>query len=134
MADDTLAEHLAMLLHRQHWTGHQDGACCGPTDRELADAQAIVAELAERGRLVPDGATVEEQWTMRYLLNGKPQCAEDNGHVFDSRADAERHIEAWREFYPKLIYSDVEYLRRDDITTPWEPVPATPEETTDVHL
>ena len=71
---------------------------------------------------VPEGSEAAEEWSMRYNINGKPQCAEDNGHVFDSRAQAEQHIEAWRRFYPDLTYSDVEYLVRDAITTPWCPV------------
>jgi hypothetical protein len=55
--------------------------------------QAATADGPRRWAL-PDGAEVEEQWTMRYVLNGRWQSAEDGGHVFDSvgahRRDAGR--------------------------------------------
>lgn len=68
-----------------------------------------------------DGDEITEQWTLRYRVNGgEPQLGEEGGHVFDTREEAERHITAWQEWYPKqLKYSDVEYLRRQVITTPW---------------
>lgn len=75
---------------------------------------------------LPDGAEVEEQWTMRYVLNGRWQTAEDGGHVFDSREQATRHLEAWRIHFPTLTYTNVEYLRRQVITMPWELTDATP--------
>lgn len=81
---------------------------------------------------LPDGPEVEEQWGMRYLLNGQRYEAGDGGHVFDSRDQAAQHIEAWRSAYPTLTYTDVEYLRRQVITTPWEPADVTPAATEDL--
>jgi hypothetical protein len=87
--------------------------------------QAATADGPRRWAL-PDGAEVEEQWTMRYVLNGRWQSAEDGGHVFDSREQATQHLEAWRIHFPTLTYTNVEYLRRQVITMPWELTDATP--------
>lgn len=86
------------------------------------DARAALRALAVAGRLFPEGAERAEEWTMRYRLNGKETCGEDAGHLFDSRAEAEAHIAAWRLHYPQLTYSDVVYLRRDVHVGPWQPI------------
>lgn len=97
--------------------------------RPYGAAEAVIAALAERGRLIPDGAEVDQEWGMRYKLNGRPQTPEDTGHTFDSRHDAQQHITVWAKSYPTLTYTDVEYLVRQRITTPW--VVADSGETTD---
>ena len=65
----------------------------------------------------------EVQWTMRYRLNGGERLAAEDGHLFDSRADAERHIKVWREAFPELTYTDVRYLHRVVDYGPWVEVP-----------
>lgn len=90
----------------------------------LATVAEVLSWLSEQGRLIPEGAEIGEEWTMRYRVNGgELELAEDGGHVFDSRDEAIRHIEAWREYFPRLTYSDVEYLHRQSISTPWVAVP-----------
>ena len=76
--------------------------------------------VAEGRRQATEGYSRDVEWTMRYRLNGTLALGEDGGHVLDSREDAERHIDVWRRHYPDLTYTDVEYLRREVLTGPWE--------------
>ena len=62
----------------------------------------------------------EEEWSMRYRLNGDEKEPGYGGHVFDSREEAQRHIEAWRQHYPNLSYTDVRFVRRTVSWSPWE--------------
>jgi len=78
------------------------------------------AGVAEGRRQATEGYDRDEEWTMRYRLNGTLTLGEDGGHVLDSREDAERHIDVWRRHYPDLTYTDVEYLRREVLSGPWE--------------
>lgn len=124
MADD-LAAQLAQAEY-EHWAhDHHDPTPwedLPDTYREAwtTDTRRTLAWLAEHGRLIPDGAEVRTEWTMRYRVNGRPQHgADDAGHVFDSREQAQLHLQVWRDLFPTCTYTDVEYLRHTVITTPW---------------
>lgn len=65
MADEQLAEELAAAMTRafRDYTGTRTGDAMWNLDMEKTfelAAPAALAWLAERGRLVPDGATIEE--------------------------------------------------------------------------
>jgi hypothetical protein len=126
MADDTLAKHLAEILYH-HWHGRTappfSDRASDIRSEYLTATAALLTSLAERGRLVSDGATVETEWGARFP--DQPVAA----------ANGEEHltliVECLDSFAEarSLPYRS-EKLRRQHITTPWEPVPATPEETT----
>jgi hypothetical protein len=138
------AEQLAQLFHetyerlapdhgyrtREESAKPWDDVPAGNRRLMIATCAEVLDALAAAGRLLPAEAEREEEWSMRYKLNGKETLGEDGGHVFNSHSEAQRHIEAWTRHYPTLHYSDVRYVRRDAITTPWVEVDPSTEEAT----
>lgn len=61
-----------------------------------------------------------EEWALVYRLDGVEKEAGSGGHVFDSRRDAQLHIDTWRSLYPSMSYTDVRFVRRSTWTGPWE--------------
>jgi hypothetical protein len=88
---------------------------------EKLRAQLEHAEQYARDFQDGEGWDREEQWALSYALNGTPQEPGHGGHVFDSRAEAQRHIEAWQRHNPNLTYADVTYHRREVLTGEWQP-------------
>lgn len=85
-----------------------------------AEQAAYERGVAEGRRQATEGWDRDEEWAISYTLNGDPKPPEYGGHIFDSREDAERHIDAWRRHYPDLTYTDEVYHRREVLTGPWE--------------
>lgn len=78
------------------------------------------AGVAEGRRQATEGFDRDEEWAISYSLNGDPKPPEYGGHIFDSRAEAERHLDTWRRHYPDQTYADEVYHRREVLTGPWE--------------
>ncbi len=87
-------------------------------------ARAILDALAANGRLLPAGGAGEEEWTLRYKINGQQREIDSTNHIFEDREDAERHIRTWIQHYPDLTYTDVEYHHRKVWYGPWQPADA----------
>ena len=103
--------------------------CCidgGALSYDGGVRRALTA-LAAAGRLLPADADRDEEWTVRYTMNGDPKPPEWGGHVFSDRDEAELHIATWRRVYPDLTYTDVHYLQRDLFTGPWVEVDRSPD-------
>lgn len=91
-----------------------------------AHRQDLMGGLVALGRRqATEGWDRDEEWAISYTLNGDPCEPEHGGHVFDSREQAERHLDAWRRHYPNLTYADELYHRREVLTGPWEPAEQT---------
>lgn len=123
--DDPDREKLAGALHDIDcgWNCQGHGIVQSANDRRYRRlADVALRTLADR--LLPGGASREEEWTMRYRVNGVQQLGEDGGVVLDSLQECQDQIAAWREWHAgKVTYTDVEYLRRDVHTGPWAAAP-----------
>lgn len=92
---------------------------------EVERLQVLLDQAEQYARDLQDDGDAEaerdEEWGLRYKVDGLQREAGDGGHVFSSRDEAEQHITAWRRHYPQLTYTDVEYMSREVLTNPWVP-------------
>jgi hypothetical protein len=134
MPDQTWFTTAEVEAARQRLADNRYG---GPGDLHDLDAEDIheiirvvltatwQSAVAEGRRQATEGFEVREEWAISYTLNGNPCEPAHGGHVFDSREEAERHLDAWRRHYPDLTYADEVYHRREVMTGPWEPAEQT---------
>jgi hypothetical protein len=144
MADDELVEELAEHLARSIFTANRltrpDGKPIAWDDltddqrqhwmnnfRELHAAPAL-EWLAERGRLIPDGAETIEQWETWCHARDSDAIRHASPHAFPSRQQAEEWGQEQIGQYGITRYTVLRRVARrwpdgSAMTGPWEPVP-----------
>jgi hypothetical protein len=140
--DGTLAEQLAEEIVSElmcsRWcprneTCDHPGSCDERDGREFERIAAnVLSFLSARGRLVPDGAEVEEQWGCRLTWTDGRGV---NDWQCDGRTDAEDRV-AWHQQMaaeqPGWLVRPMLIRRTKAVAvTPWEPVPTAGEATDD---
>lgn len=91
-------------------------------------ARAVLAALAEAGRLLPAGGEVLEQWTYAEVDRTGSLEPVHWDHVFDCRADAEAHFAFLQMQASGRTWDGVRIARRVKVAGPWVEEDGTKEE------